>query len=265
MTDDPFQRPGSSPEPRAESWPYHSPRPFTSPLPDDDPSTAAEEPSPVEHDATSARAPAAGRRRGMWALVAVGVAGVVVGGTVAGILAALWFSGPAPVSITVDAFPEYVLGIPREDMAARSTGDAEALRQFDAAFAEAMPRFRFVHGGDGATVAYGTSYTLTIVDGRQALPLPSGIEGGARQTTPVLVSLDSSEVSCVFQPVVGLYDSAVLGSPADLTAKGRTDCVLNDRDRNLSLRLTGLVPGDATRTSAEFSQILENTHRSLTD
>ena len=194
-----------------------------------------------------------------------GVAGFVVGATIASFGAALYFAKPPPVTITVNTFPEYVLGIHREDLAARSAGDSDALQRFDANFEDQISTSQFVHGGPGATVGYGQSFTMTIVDGRQPLPLPSG--SGSRSTTgsPTLVSLESARVSCVFVPSVGLYDSAVLDSPADLTAKGRTDCVLNDRDRNLSLRITSLVPGGATATATDFAQVLERTHTSLTE
>lgn len=265
MTDRPFQRPGSSRQPHS-SWPYHPPSPL--------PPSQVEGEGDVASAATESVAASTGpapptttirrRAKGTPALVAAGIAGLVIGATITGVLASLSFGEPPPRSITVESFPEYVLGRQREDLAAISAGDSEALRRFEARVMAQMPDFQFVHGGEGATVAYGASVSLTIVDGRQALPLPTRAAGRSAGGAPTLVSLESAEVSCIFQPEVSLYDSAVLAGEADLTASGFTDCVLNDDARNLSLRLTSLVPGGAATTSADFAEVLRRTHEGLT-
>ena len=254
MSDMPFQRPGDDSGPAPQSWPYTSPS-LPPPL---TPEVFRTEPAQAPPDVpTPRRRPAAG------VLVAVGIAGLVVGGLAVGLVAASYYATPEPLPITVEAFPEYVLGLEREDMPVRRSGDAEALKQLDAEFENQLERFRFSHDGDGATVGYGQSLALTIVNGRQALPLPTGddvVTGGR-----TLISLETDVVSCVFSPQVGLYDSAVLDAAPDLTAKGRTECVLNDSTRKLSLRLTSRVPVGATQTSQDFAKALKRTHAKLID
>ncbi len=259
MTNRPFQRPGSSREPQPESWPYRAPSP--------EPVTVTDTPAATDNEPTDAKASSTStptkRSFGVRLVAATGAAGMLAGGIIVGGLATMYYAEPEPLTITADVFPEYVLGLYREDLAARSAGDTEALRQFDTHFEDQLQRFQFVHGGPGAAVGYGQSLTLTIVAGYQSLPLPSELGGEPGSGPPTLVSLESEDVSCVFQPSVGLYDSAVLDRPPDLTAKGRTDCVLNDVGRNLSLRITSRVPGDAMQTSTDFAQALESAHTRL--
>ncbi len=248
MSDMPFQRPGDGPVSAPESWPYESPSPPPS-LPPEVPRTETAQAAPD--------APIPRRRPGAGVLVAVGIAGIVVAGLAVGLLSTWYYAAPEPLPITVEAFPEYVLGLEREDMPVRRSGDAVALKALDAEFDGQLERFRF----EGATVGYGQSLALTIVNGRLALPPPTGddvVTGGR-----TLISLETDAVSCVFSPEVGLYDSAVLDAAPDLTAQGRTECVLNDSTRNLSLRLTSRVPGGATQTSPDFAQALERAHMKL--
>ncbi len=62
-----------------------------------------------------------------------------------------------------------------------------------------------------------------------------------------------------------LYNSAVLQSPPDLSATGWTQCVLNDAERRISLKMDSRIPGGAEETSKRFADILERTHKSLVD
>lgn len=256
MSDSHFRRPGTGAERSVEPGPVLAPiveterRPHHSQVHDTMPAASRTDTPP---------GPSTRRRPGAGALVAVGITGLLVGAMIAAGLSLLYFRDPEPLPITLEVFPRYVLGLQREDMAARDAGAIDAVEQYEAEFSNQADLYRFVHGGDGASVNYGQMFALTIVNGYQSLPVPSNAVGDS----PVLVSLQSATVSCIFHPDVGLYDSAVLGTPQDLTATGLTDCVLNDRDRNFSLRLTSRVPGDARRTSTDFAGVLDSTHAGL--
>ena len=242
MTDRPFQRPGSQPAPSTES---HV-----------DPGVEYR----AEHPPTSTGGAGRGPAR-IRSFVACGVAGLVVGAVGAGAPATVYFADPEPFPVTLDLFPENLVGLQREDLAAREAGAIDAIKVYEKEMDDERYGFRIAYGGDGATVDYGQRFSLTIVNGRQPLPLPS-----YDVSKPALfITLQNDSVSCVFQPQVGLYDSAVLNAPADLTASGRTDCVLNDTHRNLSLRITSRVPADATQTATEFAGVLERTHAGLID
>ncbi len=171
MTDRPFQRPGSSHEPQSELWPYHPPPVDPEPMLLSSASQRIAEPGSGIDDPPRTTASAV-RWRGVRMVVAAAVGGFVLGGITTGLLSTVFFPTPEPVPVTVDAFPEHILGVEREDLSARSIGDVEALQQFDANFRDQIPRFQFAHGGPGAAVNYGQVLTLTIVDGYQSLPCP---------------------------------------------------------------------------------------------
>ena len=248
MSDMPFKRPGDAHRPATESRPFESSPPTL---------------EAASHDVTPGAPDAPGWKSRAGVLLGVGFAGIVAGGLVVGFLSTKYHAAPEPLGITVKTFPDYVLGLEREDVSVRRSGDAAAVLELDAAFERRLEQYRFSYGGDGAGMDYGQSLILTIVNGRQTLPLPTGddvVAGG-----PTLVSLETDAVSCVFTPEVGLYDSAVLDAPPDLTADGRTECVLHDSKRNLSLRLESRVPGGANQTSEDFARTLEQVHGKLID
>lgn len=232
------------------AWPYDPPEPEKTSYP-----TLAVELPPLREAPST---------RSARAIVVAGVVGVLIGGLATWLLASALVSDPEPLPITQRVFPEVVLGLEREDLAARDAGDTGTAEQLTTGFAQQVANFSFAHGGEGAMMAYGGRFTLTIINASQALPVPTEGRPDAVTDSPILISLDSDEVSCVFQPQLGLYESAVLDAPADLTASGETICVLNDAKRNLSLRLASGVPGDANRTATDFDRALRRIHADLT-
>ncbi|MDO5734837.1 MAG: hypothetical protein Q4P15_00015 [Propionibacteriaceae bacterium] len=209
--------------------------------------------------------PAPRQDRGAWLWMAIGGAGFVVGGLAAVVLTNLYFAKPAPLTIALDTFPEYILGLQRVDIQDR-TGDTRP--QLEAAVMDGLDDFRFAYGGDGAEVDYEGGLTLAIVNGHLTPGLPSGNRVGFDDGSPRLISFEANPVKCVFVPVVDLYESAVLATPSDLTASGLTDCVLVDPKRNLSLRLanhTDGFRGDAIQVANKFADVLERTHAGLVD
>lgn len=188
-------------------------------------------------------------------------------GLLIGALGAVWLSGllvdeANPVPITLDMFPESIANFPRPDLAPAGTENSVDLEQFQSDFEAQREGYRFAFDGDGAALDYG-KFLLVIVSGSQPLPMPSDAANTPDGASPILISLDSGTVSCVFEPELGLYDSAVLKKPADLSAKGWTQCVLNDDERRVSLKLDSRVPGNAVETSRQFARILERIHESF--
>lgn len=219
---------------------------------------AAQEDSPaVLPDSSS---PPRGRRRG--AVLTAGLVGFLIGGVAAGWLSGILLAEPEPMAITLDVFPEYIENLARPDLAPAGEGEPVDVAQFRADFEAQREGYRFAYGGDGASVDYG-QFLLTIVNGSQSLPLPSDAAGTPGSASPILTSLDSGTVSCIFRPEVGLYNSAVLQTPADLSARGWTQCVRSDDSRRVSLKLDSRVPGGAAETSKRFAKILERTHESF--
>lgn len=187
---------------------------------------------------------------------------MLLGGAGAAWASSVYFADPEPIDITLDAFPEYLIDLQRTDVADRSANNATAVAEFEADFQAQRQAYLFTHGGEGASVDYG-KLRLTIVNGYQSLPLLSNAPGTPGDASPQLVSLDSETVSCVFRPEVGLYESAVLKAPADLSAMGWSDCVMNDEERRISVRATSTVPGGSAETAARFTQALERTHAAI--
>ncbi len=256
MSDSPFLRPGSDPEPMLEAWPYVPPQ--VEPVLLETRSSAASGSSPA-----ASRTPvpvASGRRRGP--VLVAGLMGLLIGALGAGWLSGLLVDESEPIPITLGAFPESIANLARPDLALAGAEDSVDVEQFQADFEAQREEYRFAYGGDGAAVDYG-QFLLTIVNGSQPLPLPSDAARPPDSASPILISLDSGTVSCVCQPELGLYDSAVLQMPADLSAKGWTQCVLNDGERRVSLKLDSRVPGIAVETSRQFARILERIQESF--
>lgn len=198
-------------------------------------------------------------------MIGSAAAGLLVGGVAVGALSASFLADTEPIPVTLEMFPADLAGLEREDIEARETGDTEAVMAFNTGFAEQRDSFLFAHGGEGAAVGYGQRFTLTIVNGPLPLPLPDRGGGGLGNGPPTLISFESGTVSCTFQPEVSLYDSAVLDAPADLSAQGRTQCLLHDAERNLSVGIRGRIPEGATSGSTDFPIALRRVHDELID
>lgn len=255
MSDSPFQRPGSVPRPATRAW-------------QDTPSGGEWHTAPIVAAPARPIVPEVRRRRERRLWLASGVAGCVLGGVAVGVLSSLYFADPEPVTISTETFPEFILGFKRLDAKARDAGDGDTVARMVADLESQVGDFRFAYGGDGAALDYEGSLTLTIVNGRLSPGLPSENRGEFGANSPRLVSLVSGGVSCVFEPMVGLYDGAVLHVPPDLSASGLTDCVLVDEERNLSLRLvnhTDTFPTNAIETARSFAGVLERTLADLVD
>ncbi len=195
-------------------------------------------------------------------MLIAGLAGLLIGGGATGWLSGLFYAEPAPLAISLEVFPEHIENLARPDLALADAEDPMAAEQFMRDFEAQRERFRFAYGGDGASIDYGR-FLMTIVNGSQSLPLPSDSEGAPESASPILISLDSDTVSCTFRPEVGLYNSAVLQISADLSARGWTQCVLNDGEQRISLKLDSLAPGGSAETSTRFASILERVHEGL--
>lgn len=257
MSDSSFLRPGSEPEPAVEAWPYVAPRSDTG----SSGPTLTPEPLPL-HDESETEVPHPQMRSQWRAVLVAAVAGMLLGGAGAVWASSQYFADPESIDITLDVFPEYLIDLQRNDVADRSANNTIAVAEFEADFEAQQQGYVFTHGGEGASVDYG-KFRLTIVNGYQSLPLPSNVSGTPGDASPQLVSLDSETVSCVFRPEVGLYESAVLKAPADLSAMGWSDCVMNDEERRISLRATSMVPGGSAETATRFTQALERTHAAM--
>lgn len=255
-----FERPGVDPRPAPDHWPYHVPTP-------DEPPTEV-----VFHDASTFE-PVHGttrpeRFRFLMALAVGVIAGAVAGG--------FWVAvalrpppAPQPVPISLDTFPEELLGEKRNDISLRDGGFGPTVERLDAEFAEQLEDHRFAHGGDGATFGYGRLLELTVVNGLLSPALPRGSarnrDGKVTQTRR-LISLRAGDVSCTFEPLPIRNPATALEEAGDLTSGGHTDCVLVDRERNLSLRLAQRHverDADAIATSAAFRDELERLHTEL--
>lgn len=256
MADSPFLRPGSDLEPSSAAWPYERPQVESAPL--GTPTPASSEGSPASPPV--AAPPASGRRRD--ATLVAGLVGLIIGAVAAGLLSTLFAGEPEPTDIVLDVFPDYIGNLERPDLALAKAKNPVDAEEFEAEFEAQREGFQFAYGGDGASVDYG-QFLMTIVNGSQSLPLPTDTAGTTGGAQPTLISLDSDSVSCVFRPEVELYNSAVLQSAPDLSATGWTQCVLNDAERRISLKLESRIPGGAEETSTRFAGILERTHTSL--
>ena len=82
-----------------------------------------------------------------------------------------------------------------------------------------------------------------------------------------MVSLRSTMTSCTFEPQPTRDLARGMDLLGDFTSEGRTECVLVDRERNLSLALrhtTLTRNGDAFEAAASFRDALESLHTQLT-
>ena len=196
------------------------------------------------------------------------LAGVALGG--------VWVSGivrepapPTPIAITVETFPRELLGTPRNDITLRDAGFGPTVQRLDDEFQEQLSAFRFAHGGDGATLRYGRLMSLTIVNGvlSPTLPRQGAVGGDGRPPqSRRIVSLRTADTSCTFEPKVTVDVGARLADLGGLDSDGRTDCVLVDSQRNLSLRIahTEVARGvDALDSAAAFRDELQRIHQQL--
>ena len=206
----------------------------------------------------------------------VGVVGFVIGAAAGS--STIHPSPESSIPITVATFPHEVLGMVRDDLEFRDTGSRPILQRLDDEFEDQRAGHRFAHDGDGATQQYGGAYALTIVNGFLTVTIPTSGDPPAG-VTPRLVSLRSANTSCVSeQPVREFHGRAkesettsgvaAASGPASTPRTHRqsvwTDCVLIDKERNLSLRLAGPVPAhDIIRTSSQFRDELQKIHTSL--
>lgn len=269
MSDEPFQRPGITTPPAPEAWPYESPT-------TESVFEAPDVSMLVDHDegrteAPSARPPAVVHFR---AVVVVGVVALLVGVLIGAV--AIERPAPSAIPITVDSFPQELLGERRDDLAVREGEFKTAVESLDDHFQAQLEGYRFAYGGEGAALSYGQTYTLTIVNGRLAPEVP--ISDDPESTTPGLVSLNSGNTSCVArQTEIQVSGNDESGLPVDPTAVGddppdemlqtlvATECVLFDRHQNLSVRLSGFdAAGDVFEAARRFGDELERINANLT-
>lgn len=204
-------------------------------------------------------------------VVVVGVIGLLVGVAIGAI--AIDRGGPAAIPITVDSFPQALFGEAREDVELRDGGSETVMNRLDAHFQAQLDGYRFAYGGEGAEFGYGESYWLTIVNGQLAPEVP--ISGDAEWATSSVVSLNSRDTSCVSGEGIQYdiaYESKLPIDPVlidDLHREAEVesvsiDCVLFDRQRNVSLRLQGQGPGsDVLKVAGQFRDELERIYIDL--
>lgn len=235
MSDESFRRPGSEPMPDLPSsnardavW-----QPGTEQI--------IEEAAPAHRD--EQRPPVQGHRGpGMRNSAVIGLAGLLIGL----VIGAIFLDPPSagPLAITRDTFPREVFGQQRDGY---SIPIVEGL---DAQLQDQVEGYRFAYGGDGARFFYG-KYALTIVNGRLSTVVPVGRDAASGET-PWVVSLSSGQTLCVSQnppakepPRRDLSDILADNSKDvfswldESRTQSRTECVLYDERRNLSLRLEG--------------------------
>lgn len=261
MSDRGFQRPGSETRPQPEHWPYHAPSP----------EARSPEVPDVTAEAVDAHSGPPSRRM---RLLAAATAGVIVGAA----LGAVWVSGvvrepasPPPIPITLNTFPRELLGSSRNDVLLRGAGFEPTLERLDSEFDEQRDAFRFAYGGEGASFGYGRLLTLTIVNGILAPSLPRdgavNWSGRASQTRRI-ISLRTDDVSCTFEPKPVANEDRGVDELGDLRSDGRTDCVLVDAERDLSLRISHVQVAqgqDALVSATRFRAELERIHAGLVD
>lgn len=208
------------------------------------------------------------------AAVGVGVVALLVGLFIGAV--AIERPAPAAVPITVDSFPRELSGERREDVAVREGGFETAIERLDDHFQAQLEGYRFAYGGEGAAFRYGQTYALTIVNGQLAPQVP--VSGDPEPATPRVVSLNSGATSCISrQTEIKVSGSDESGLPVDPTAVSddppaelvqmllATECVLFDRQQNLSLRLSGYAAGkDVIEAAGRFGEELERLHATLT-
>ena len=264
MSDHDFERPGANARPESGGWPYHSPTPESAPA---DPLHETESLETVEV-ATSDDPPRRRYPRTWVVALAVGVVGALLGGSFVAVMMQPE-PGAARIPITLDTFPREFMGSQRNDLELREAGFGPTVERLDDEFEEQLAAFRFAHGGRGATLGYGRLVTLTIVDGILAPEVPREGEmnmGGRVRETRRFVSLDTSTVSCTFEPEPVPNANLGMEDFGEFSGIGRTECVLVDQERNLSLRVAHnpRVRGSrALESASTFSDALEGLHAQL--
>lgn len=256
MSDELFEPPGGSQRPDPAGWIYDVPSP--------------EEQTPTTELTETMEAGPAGPRRN--SPIATGVVFALLGALMgAGIVGFVTRTGPEPqpVPITVDTFPREVLGVERNDLELRRAGFGPTIARLDAEFEAQLAAFRFSYEGDGATFGYGWLIDLTVVNGILASEVPREGEldmGGKARQPRRLVSLQTGTTSCTFEPRPSFSPSSGVDDLGDFSSFGRTQCVLRDRERNLSLRLNHngwARNSNAFETAREFRDELERLHAQL--
>ncbi len=264
MSGSDFERPGAAVRPEPVEWPYHAP------TPEDEPGAPFDDMEPLEADVVvETEGGSQPRRVRPWVVALVaGTVGALVGGVV--MTATIRPEPGAPsVTVTLDTFPREFMGSERNDIQLREAGFGPTVERLNDEFEEQLAAHRFAHGGRGATFGYGRLIDLTIVDGILApgVPRDGAMDlGGRVRETRRMISLDTSTVSCTFEPQPVINTSLGMEEFGDLSGIGRTECVLVDPDRTLSLRVAhnprvrgSTAPGAA----AEFSDALRDLHEQL--
>ncbi len=260
MSNQGFERPGGLPHPEPTTWPYTTPA--------SEPSSGGADQSTASPVEVTIMQQGSGRSGRLGTALLAAVLGALLGGiVVAGVLRTE--TAPEPIPITLETFPDELLGADRNDLELRDAGFGPTVERMDAEFEEQLAAFRFAHGGDGATLGYGWLISLTIVDGiiAPSLPREGEVNGAGRaQETRRLVSLKSSTTSCIFEPRPVFNLARGMDDVGDFQGDGRTECVLVDRERNLSLRLVQnkwARDSDAFETATLFRDELERLHAQL--
>lgn len=262
MSDESFRRPGSQPMLDLPSSNAHAAvwQPGAEPI--------IEKAAPANRD--EQRPPVQGHRGPrMRNSAVIGLAGLLIGL----IIGAIFIDRPSakPLTITRDTFPREVFGQQRDGY---STPIVEGL---DAQLQDQTEGYRFAYGGDGARFFYG-KYAVTIVNGRMSTVLPIESDAASGET-PWVASLKSGQTSCVSQnpppkrpPQLELSDILADNSKDvfswldESRTQARTECVLYDDSRNLSIRLEGSGWVDNTlQTAGLFRDELVDIHARLTN
>jgi len=198
----------------------------------------------------------------------VGVVGALGGGSFVVVMMQPEPSA-ARIPITLDTFPRNFMGFQRNDLELREAGFGPTVERLDDEFEEQLAAFRFAHGGRGATFGYGRLVTLTVVDGILAPDVPREGEMDSRglvRETRRFVSLDTSTVSCTFEPEPVPNANLGMEDFGEFSGIGRSECVLVDEERNLSLRVAHnprVRGATALEAASTFSDALEALHAQL--
>lgn len=194
-------------------------------------------------------------------LLLAGIVGAVVGAaiTAAGFMAGV--GDPQPIALSYETFPEHVFGLDREDLTS-SHGMTAVHEEYVERFAQQLVAHQFVYGGEGAAVYYvGPSglaeLELTIVNAHLPPDLPYYPELPSGAPDPP-EAVEVGDVRCTFN----VWYSG--NQDGEYILRQVPNCVLNDEDRNLSLRMRVAHIGDETPyQAAQFVTELEVIHDSL--
>ncbi len=264
MSESDFTRPGGLTRPEPGEWPYHVPTPDSAPTDQLHEAEQLEAVVVVTDDD--------GLRRLHSRPWVVALAASVVGALLGGVFVAVALQ-PEPtaasIPVTLDIFPREFMGSERNDLQLRKAGFGPTVDRLDDEFEEQLAAFRFAYGGRGATFGYGRLVTLTIVDGIMTPGVPREGQmdlGGRVRETRRFASLNMATVSCTFEPQPVPNASLGMEEFGDLSGIGRSECVLVDRERNLSLRVAHnpRVRGSrALEAASTFSDALKGLHAQL--